>query len=67
MNNCGEKNITSYFTLEDDLLGSNSEIGLRLRQFYMKIQEEAIPTHLLELLDKLSRVEQTSLNSAEKA
>lgn len=66
MNDCGEKKLTSYFAVEDDLLGTNSEIGLRLRQFYMKIQEEAIPAHLLELLDKLGRVEQTSLNGVEK-
>ncbi|MCZ2328891.1 NepR family anti-sigma factor [Bartonella sp. F02] len=67
MNNCGEKNLTNYFALEDDILGTNSEIALKLRQFYMNIQEETIPVHLLELLEKLDKAEQMSLNRAEKA
>ncbi|MDD9330139.1 MAG: NepR family anti-sigma factor [Bartonella sp.] len=66
MNNFGEKNLTDYFTFEDDLLGTNSEIALKLRQFYMQIQEEPLPLHLLELLDKLEQAEQDSLRSEEK-
>ncbi|MDD9333380.1 MAG: NepR family anti-sigma factor, partial [Bartonella sp.] len=59
-------NLTDYFTFEDDLLGTNSEIALKLRQFYMQIQEEPLPLHLLELLDKLEQAEQDSLRSEEK-
>ncbi|ATO57840.1 NepR family anti-sigma factor [Bartonella sp. 1-1C] len=66
MNNFGEKNLTDYLTFEDDLLGANSEIALKLRQFYMQIQEEPLPLHLLELLDKLEQAEQDSLRSEEK-
>ncbi|OPB32170.1 NepR family anti-sigma factor [Bartonella sp. AR 15-3] len=66
MNNFGEKNLTDYFTFEDDLLGANSEIALKLRQFYMRIQEEPLPLHLLELLDKLEQAEKDSLRSEEK-
>ncbi|AQX27113.1 NepR family anti-sigma factor [Bartonella sp. Raccoon60] len=66
MNNFGEKNLTDYFTFEDDLLGTNSEIALKLRQFYMQIQEEPLPLRLLELLDKLEQAEQDSLHSEEK-
>ncbi|WP_407965321.1 NepR family anti-sigma factor [Bartonella sp. C271] len=66
MNNFGEKNLTDYFTFEDDLLGANSEIALKLRQFYMQIQEEPLPLHLLELLDKLEQAEKDSLHSEEK-
>ncbi|GAA5102214.1 NepR family anti-sigma factor [Bartonella acomydis] len=66
MNDRDEKNLTNHFTLGDDILGVNSEIARKLRQFYMEIQEEALPRRLLELLDRLERAEQFALNNAEK-
>ncbi|EJF88432.1 hypothetical protein ME1_00603 [Bartonella vinsonii subsp. arupensis OK-94-513] len=67
MNDRDEKNLTNHFTSEDDLLGVNCEIARKLRQFYTEIQEEALPVRLLELLDRLERAEQFSLNHVEKA
>ncbi|WP_273719183.1 MULTISPECIES: NepR family anti-sigma factor [Bartonella] len=66
MNDRDEKNLTTQFKVGDDLLGANSEIARKLRQFYMEIQEEALPRRLLELLEKLERVEQFGLNNVEK-
>ncbi|VEJ45927.1 NepR family anti-sigma factor [Bartonella vinsonii] len=67
MNDRDEKNLTHHFTRGDDLLGVNCEIARKLRQFYMEIQEEALPVRLLELLDRLERAEQFRLNHVEKA
>ncbi|MGF7158211.1 NepR family anti-sigma factor [Bartonella heixiaziensis] len=66
MNDRDEKNLTNHLTLGDDLLGVNSQIARKLRQFYMEIQEEALPLRLLELLDRLEQAEQFSLNNVEK-
>lgn len=63
MNDRDEKNLTNHFTFGDDLLGVNSEIGRKLRQLYMEIQEEALPTYLLELLDRLEQAEKLRLNN----
>ena len=41
----------------DDGLGTNSDIGAKLRALYGSIQEEPIPDNLLDLLEKLSQVE----------
>ncbi|MBN9047269.1 MAG: RNA polymerase [Rhizobiales bacterium] len=41
-----------------DILGPNSEIGLKLRSLYSSIQDESIPDRFLDLLEKLDRVEQ---------
>ncbi|WP_208436920.1 NepR family anti-sigma factor [Bartonella taylorii] len=66
MNDHDEKNLINHFTFGDDLLGANSEIARKLRQFYLEIQEEALPKRLLELLDRLERAEQFGLNNVEK-
>ncbi len=66
MNDRDEKNLTTPFKVGDDLLGVNSEIARKLRQFYMEIQEEALPRRLLELLEKLERAEQLGLNNVKK-
>ncbi|WP_375641793.1 MULTISPECIES: NepR family anti-sigma factor [unclassified Bartonella] len=66
MNDRDEKNLTTQFKVGDDLLGVNSEIARKLRQFYTEIQEEALPRCLLELLEKLERAEQFGLNNVEK-
>ncbi|AGF74942.1 hypothetical protein BAnh1_10740 [Bartonella australis AUST/NH1] len=66
MNDSGEKSLAGHFTFGDDLLGVNSEIALKLRQFYMKVQEETIPIQLLELLEKLDQAERASSGRAEK-
>ncbi|UNE53817.1 NepR family anti-sigma factor [Bartonella machadoae] len=66
MNDRGEKNLNNHCTVGDDLLGVNCEIARKLRQFYMEIQEEALPVRLLELLDRLERAEQFHLNNVEK-
>ncbi|WP_295894185.1 NepR family anti-sigma factor [uncultured Bartonella sp.] len=57
-----EKNGSEIFGPDDDLLGSNSEIAVKLRQFYTAIQEEKIPDKFLDLLDKLDKAEQESQN-----
>ncbi|CDO47412.1 hypothetical protein AT246_07485 [Bartonella henselae] len=66
MNDRDEKNLTNHFTFGEDLLGVNSEIARKLRQFYLEIQEEALPAHLLELLDRLEKAEQFGLKNVEK-
>ncbi|MBB5074345.1 hypothetical protein HNQ69_001483 [Bartonella callosciuri] len=66
MNDRDEKNLTNHLTFGDNLLGANNEIARKLRQFYMEIQEEALPRRLLELLDRLERAEQLSLNNVKK-
>ncbi|GAA5108474.1 NepR family anti-sigma factor [Bartonella jaculi] len=66
MNDRDEKNLTNHLTFGEDLLGVNSQIARKLRQFYMEIQEEALPLRLLELLDRLEKAEQFSLNNVEK-
>ena len=57
-----EKNGSEIFGPDDDLLGSNSELAVKLRQFYTEIQEEKIPDTFLDLLDKLDKAEQESQN-----
>lgn len=57
-----EKNGSDIFGPDDDLLGSNSEIAVKLRQFYTAIQEEKIPEKFLDLLEKLDKAEQESQN-----
>lgn len=66
MNDRDEKNLTNHFAFGNDLLGINSEIARKLRQFYTEIQEEALPCRFLELLDKLERAEQFDLNNVKK-
>ncbi len=44
----------------DDGLGSNSDIGNKLRALYGAVQEEGIPSRLLELLEKLDEAEKRS-------
>lgn len=39
---------------------STGEISRKLRALYDSVQEEAIPEHLLDLLEKLDQVEQGS-------
>lgn len=41
-------------------LGSNSDIGAKLRALYGAVQDEGIPSHLLDLLEKLDQAEQAS-------
>ena len=60
MDDSKEKNGSDGFGPEDDLLGSNSEIAVKLRQFYTAIQEEEIPEKFLDLLEKLDKAEQGS-------
>ena len=42
---------------QDEGLGPNTEIGSRLRALYGSVQEEGLPDHLLELLEKLDSAE----------
>lgn len=44
----------------DDGLGSNSDIGAKLRAFYGAVQDQPIPDKFLDLLEKLDQVEQAS-------
>ena len=42
----------------NDGLGPNSDIGSKLRALYGAVEEEGIPSKLLDLLEKLDQVEQ---------
>ena len=44
----------------DDGLGSNSDIGAKLRAYYGAVQDQPIPDKFLELLDKLDEVERAA-------
>ena len=44
----------------DDGLGSNTDIGVKLRALYGSVQEEPIPDKLLDLLEQLDLAEQKS-------
>ena len=44
-------------------LGPNTDIGARLRALYGSIQEETVPSHLLDLLEKLDAAEQRAKTS----
>ncbi|MBP7000363.1 NepR family anti-sigma factor [Amaricoccus sp.] len=39
------------------LLGPESEIGARLREFYTELEREPIPSEIIELLERLDEVE----------
>lgn len=55
-----KKNMNDLSTIrrrQDDGLGSNSDIGNKLRALYGAVQEEGIPNKLLELLERLDEVE----------
>lgn len=43
----------------DEGLGPTSDIGAKLRALYGSVQEEGIPEHLLDLLERLDAAEQT--------
>jgi hypothetical protein len=42
----------------DTGLGSNSDIGAKLRAFYGAVQDQPIPDKFLDLLEKLDQVEE---------
>ncbi len=44
----------------NDGLGPNSDIGSKLRALYGAVEEEGIPSKLLDLLEKLDQVEQSA-------
>lgn len=44
----------------DDGLGSNSDIGAKLRALYGAVQEEPIPERILDLLEQLDEAERKS-------
>lgn len=60
MDDSTEKHCAVTFGSDDDLLGSNSEIAVKLKQFYAAIQEEKLPDTILDLLEKLDEAEQES-------
>jgi hypothetical protein len=43
----------------EDGLGPNSDIGARLRALYGSVQDETVPSQILDLLEKLDAAEQT--------
>lgn len=47
----------------DEGLGPNSDIGSRLRALYGAVQDEGVPSQLLDLLEKLDSVEQAQKQS----
>jgi hypothetical protein len=48
----------------DDGLGPNSDIGNKLRALYGAVQDEGIPSQLLDLLDRLDAAEQAHKTAA---
>lgn len=46
----------------DDGLGSNSDIGMKLRALYGATEQEPIPSNLLDLLEKLDQAEMQAAN-----
>jgi hypothetical protein len=50
----------------EDALGPTSDIGARLRALYGAVQDEGIPEHLLDLLDRLDAAERGSLQAGGK-
>ncbi|WP_189424195.1 NepR family anti-sigma factor [Devosia pacifica] len=48
----------------EDGLGTNSDIGSRLRALYGSVQEESVPDHLLDLLERLDQAESTQRNKS---
>lgn len=55
-----DKNCTETIGSDDGLLGSNSEIAVKLRRFYTAIQDEKLPEKFLDLLEKLDKAEEES-------
>lgn len=49
---------------EDGGLGPTIDIGAKLRALYSSVQDEGIPKHLLDLLEKLDEAEQTGSSAA---
>ena len=47
----------------DDGLGANSDIGNKLRALYGAVQQEEIPTRLIDLLEQLDAVEKKQAKS----
>lgn len=47
----------------DEGLGPNSDIGSRLRALYGAVQDEGVPSQLLDLLEKLDTVERAQTRS----
>lgn len=43
----------------EDGLGSNSDIGAKLRAFYGAVQDQPIPDKFLDLLEKLDQAERS--------
>lgn len=60
MDDSTEKHCAVTIGSDDDRLGSNSEIAVKLKQFYAAIQEEKLPDTILDLLEKLDEAEQES-------
>jgi hypothetical protein len=48
----------------EDGLGPNTDIGARLRALYGAVQEEGVPSQLLDLLEKLDSAEQQQTSRA---
>jgi hypothetical protein len=52
------------FRRGEDVLGPNTDIGMKLRALYGAVQEETIPDKFLELLERLDQVEQQDKSDA---
>lgn len=46
------------FRRGEDVLGPNTDIGMKLRALYSAVQDESIPDKFLELLERLDQAEQ---------
>lgn len=50
---------------QKDPLGPNTEIGSKLRALFAAVEEEAIPSRFLDLLEKLDEAELKSQKSSD--
>ena len=53
----GRERATPRLRRGDNGLGTNTDIGAKLRALYGAVQEEPIPSNILDLLEKLDQAE----------
>ena len=53
----GRERATPRLRRGDNGLGTNTDIGAKLRALYGAVQEEPIPENILDLLEKLDKAE----------
>lgn len=56
-NRLSQQRVRTQAGRADDALGPNTDIGSRLRALYGAVQDEGVPSELLDLLEKLDSAE----------